>query len=716
MPSSAGTTSGEAAAVAQSALDVPGTTFPQSMAQPYFSSEGVEAAFVGPWDRYNFSPASRTQYPVRIFRTTGIVENTSAVLDFGSTVIRSIPQTNGWTSHSCPYSSVTFDFGKEACGPVRLRTGAKTTAASMVALSYAESSSWVSFDSDESSSLRTSVVDGHDEFEIGPNETYTVPTEKQRGGYRYVTVFTKTADAVLELTEISAEFTSMPHWQDLKAYPSYFYSSDDLLNRLWYAGAYTNQLSTLAKDQGRRCELDSGWLNNAVCCTSGDTIITDAPRRDRTIWAGDLAIVIWTQFATLNDQISMKNGLDTLFGVQNEDGHFPWAGPPICHDSVSKIAKKDTWPYVSDSYHLWTILTARNYYHLTGDVEWLKGKWDAIVRALDLASTNFNDTEGLYCCKGALDWGRTSVEGFNLSCNILFHETLNSISSLAIMLNQSSLAERWISIANRLKPHLERFWDPTIGLYFDNLNNRDLHPQDGNSLACWFGIASQERAGIITASLKKRWGEYGPVNPECSGPISPFISGFELQALVKANKIHDALEMIRTTWGWMINNPSSTGSTMLEAWYRDGTITYPFYAEKPSYISHCHPFSTGPLMVLTYEILGLNFAGDETEKGGQVWEFRPTVGDLDFCEGGFTGKYGLYSAGWRKTRAEGKVQFDCWIDTPPGTLGRVRLPVFDTSGGRTLVVRNGERQKYDIADGHLWIEPVEGGRKHQFHI
>lgn len=260
-----------------------------------------------------------------------------------------------------------------------------TTTCQTAALAYAESSQWVGFKSDDSSSLRSSVVDGHFDFQIGPNETYTVPIEKQRGGYRYLTIFTKTVDAVLEIKEVSAQFTSMPHWHNLRAYPAYFFCNDELLNRLWYASAHTNQLSTLAKDQSRRCELESGWLNNATCCTSGETVITDAPRRDRTVWAGDLAIVVWSQFATIGDSISMRNALDTLFDVQSESGQFPWAGPSICHDSVSDLAKDEKWPYMSDSYHLWTMLVARHFYHLTGDSDWLKAKWQRIVLGMQLA-------------------------------------------------------------------------------------------------------------------------------------------------------------------------------------------------------------------------------------------------------------------------------------------------------------------------------------------
>jgi hypothetical protein len=240
-----------------------------------------------------------------------------------------------------------------------------------------------------------------------------------------------------------------------------------------------------------------------------------------------------------------------------------------------------------------------------------------------------------------------------------------------------------------------------------------LHPQDGNSLACWFDIADYSRKALITAKLKARWGPYGPVNPECDGAVAPFISGFELQALVRTGKMHDALQMIRTAWGWMLNNPASTGSTMLEAWSGDGSITYSFYKDKPSYISHCHPFSTGPLLVLTFEVLGLNFAGKEGEKGGRFWEFRPMPGDLDHCEGGFTGKYGLYSAGWKRTRANGKAEFSGWVDAPQGTMGRIRVPAFSEEKRTCLVRIDGKNMKCAVDEGYVWIENVQGGQRHQ---
>lgn len=162
--------------------------------------------------------------------------------------------------------------------------------------------------------------------------------------------------------------------------------------------------------------------------------------------------------------------------------------------------------------------------------------------------------------------------------------------------------------------------------------------------------------------------------------------------------------MIRTAWGWMINNPTSTGKTMLEAWGGNGEITYPFYKDKPSYISHCHPCSSGPTLVLTFELLGLNF----TDAGGKCWDFKPSPGDLEHCEDGFTGFYGTYSAGWKKIREDGKITFSCWVQAPEGTIGRVRMPVIASGWQNTTVL------KYETENGYRWLNGVGGGERHKF--
>ena len=46
-------------------------------------------------------------------------------------------------------------------------------------------------------------------------------------------------------------FTPAPTLSDLRAYRGSFRSNDDLINRVWYAGAYTVQMDTIDPLQGR---------------------------------------------------------------------------------------------------------------------------------------------------------------------------------------------------------------------------------------------------------------------------------------------------------------------------------------------------------------------------------------------------------------------------------------------------------------------------------
>ncbi len=58
-------------------------------------------------------------------------------------------------------------------------------------------------------------------------------------------------------------------------YQGWFLSSDDQLNRMWYAGAYTAQMDMVP-------------VGVASCFTV--PVIFDGAKRDRAIWSGDLMV------------------------------------------------------------------------------------------------------------------------------------------------------------------------------------------------------------------------------------------------------------------------------------------------------------------------------------------------------------------------------------------------------------------------------------------
>jgi len=112
-----------------------------------------------------------------------------------------------------------------------------------------------------------------------------------------------------------------------------------LLNRIWYAGAYTLQSNAVPVNTGRQVPtLSYGWANNATM-GPGDTIIVDGAKRDRAVWPGDMGIAVPSAFYSVGDLTSVKNALQVMYDTQNnKTGAFAESGPPLSQlgsDTVS---------------------------------------------------------------------------------------------------------------------------------------------------------------------------------------------------------------------------------------------------------------------------------------------------------------------------------------------------------------------------------------------
>ena len=147
--------------------------------------------------------------------------------------------------------------------------------------------------------------------------TYVMPTIRLRGGFRYMTAFLVTnGTTTVNVTDVSLEIGFQPTWSNLQAYQGYFHSNDELLNRIWYSGAYTLQTDSVPVDTGRQVPfLVTGWANNATL-GPGDTIIVDGAKRDRAVWPGDMGVAVPSTFYSIGDLTSVQNGLQTMYNTQ----------------------------------------------------------------------------------------------------------------------------------------------------------------------------------------------------------------------------------------------------------------------------------------------------------------------------------------------------------------------------------------------------------------
>ena len=606
------------------------------------------AAVSNPCAADNLSPTSRTLAPASVYTTVGTVTNPANVLSGQATRLTG----NG--------SSVTLDFGKEVGGIVTLTFAGSSDADQSVGLAFSESSQNVGDTSDASTNVSGST-DGAIFAAVSGAGSYTMPVDKLRGGFRYLTLFLNSSGWV-DVSGVSLDFTAAPGASDPAAYPNYFCSNDSLLNQIWYAGAYTVQLDTINPTQGRTSpQPATGWETDGTVGT-GTEVLTDGAKRDRTVWPGDMGVSVPTAYVSTDDMLAIRNSLSTMYQGQQASGELPYAGPEI--DA-----------YGSDTYHLWTLIGTSSYYLYTADKAWLDGIWSQYQLGMDYITAKV-DGNGLLDVTGTADWARGDQGGENIEANALLYQALATGAGLAQVEGNASLAASYTSQAAALETQINaRLWDPSAGAYKDNPTST-LHPQDGNSLAVWYGIASSSQAQSIMTYLRGDWSSIGAQTPEWNDNISPFAGSMELYAHFAANDNTNALNLIRSEWGYMLDSPLGTGSTMWEAITSGGGFPW------GSFTSLAHGWSTGPTGALTTEVLGIS----PTTAGGATYQVVPHPGDLTQVEGDLTVATGksINVSYTHDTAGDFTMQVDSSTNT--GSTGVIAVPTF---GQNHVVTING---------------------------
>jgi len=296
-----------------------------------------DAAFPGPWDTNIYSPASRSVPPKFILSlATG----------------KFISGFPGNAKLSGNGSQLVFDFGIEVGGLVHLEYS--TTGPGALGLAFTEAKNWIGEWSD-SSNGKFQGPDGavYAAFSKSGTETYRMPDISLRGGFRYLTIFLVTNETVsVDIKDVKVEIGFEPTWcklaagavksvqfymsrilslqmnhfarritnfgfiANLRAYQGYFHSSDELLNKIWYSGAYTLQTNNVPPKTGRQVPfLKTGWANNGTL-GPGDTIIVDGAKRDRAVWPGDMGVAVPSTFVSIGDLSAVKNALQVMYDYQ----------------------------------------------------------------------------------------------------------------------------------------------------------------------------------------------------------------------------------------------------------------------------------------------------------------------------------------------------------------------------------------------------------------
>jgi hypothetical protein len=242
-----------------------------------------------------------------------------------------------------------------------------------------------------------------------------------------------------------------------------------------------------------------------------------------------------------------------------------------------------------------------------------------------------------------------------------------------------------------------------IGLraYKDSDVDGSIHPQDANSMALFFGVADPSYISSISTELTTNWCPYGSVAPELPYNLIGFGQSWEIKGHIVAGQATRGLDLIRTAWGWYLNNAYGTASTCIEGYLANGTFGYRYnegYGNDFSYTSHAHGWSTGPVDALTTYIVGLQLTGP----GGSTWTLAPQFGDLTSAEAGFTTPLGKFQASWTVNNGG----YDLSWNVPSGTSGTLVLPA--SSSGCTVQIDGQDVQTQGLYDGTSQTITISG--------
>jgi alpha-L-rhamnosidase len=415
--------------------------------------------------------------------------------------------------------------------------------------------------------------------------------------------------------------------------------------------------------------------------------MVDGAKRDRAIWSGDLNVEIPSVSYSTDNAAYLKGALQLLGSYQLTSGFVTGDLPP--QDDLSPSDPSGTTGSYSASYSVYWLLDLADYYLYSGDTAFVTQELPVVKNELAWDASQVNST-GLLVTTSSDDddWdfydpGKT---GEVTEYNLLYYKALLDGAVLATAAGDTTDAATYTSDAAALKTAINgNLYDSSTGLYYLSNTDKTTVPQDANSLAVLYGVAPASDDATLLAALKTDlWTTpYGPepfTGSTYSSVISPYASGYEVDASLSANDTADAESLLETVWGDMINpsNPDDTGTMWENISASNGQVGFGASS------SLAHGWATTPVSALSGYFLGVQPA----TAGYATWTVQPHPGDLSWAEGNVPTPHGSIAVDWAGQKGTG--EFSMQVTAPSGTTGTIAVPTYGatdpivTVGGQTV--------------------------------
>ncbi|HEU5265388.1 MAG TPA: alpha-L-rhamnosidase C-terminal domain-containing protein, partial [Jatrophihabitans sp.] len=336
-------------------------------------------------------------------------------------------------------------------------------------------------------------------------------------------------------------------------------------------------------------------------------------------------------------------------------------------------------------------LAAVEYYRYSADTEFADYALPALRHQLGYLSQHIDDNGLLVTTANGfegMDWAFDNGPsvGEVSYFNMLYYHLLTEMNYLESHVGSTAQAAEDLRLAAALKARInDKLYSPSLKSYVYTDAKSNVIPQDADVASVLWGIAPTDEIATILNTVKTElWRDHGTApwsdNAGFRDVMSPYITGFEVDARFATGDSADAMTLLDRMWGYMLRSPLFTGTFWEELQY-DGSLW------NGAHDSLAHGWSSGPTYQATQYILGVQ----PVEPGYRTWTVAPRPSGLRWAKGTVPTPYGPITVSWRSSRSG----FDLTVHAPAGTSGTITIP--GTGSSEAVTVSGGSTRTIAVA-------------------
>ncbi len=364
-------------------------------------------------------------------------------------------------------------------------------------------------------------------------------------------------------------------------------------------------LEYLGSFHSSSARLDSIWMTGAYTThLNMQEYLWDGIKRDRLVWLGDFHPELLT--------------ITKVFGYNEVI--------PQSLDLACEQYPLPQWMNGMSSYSMWYLIIHHDWYMQNGDLEFLRSHKEYITGLIDLIDSKIGkDGKETLSNFRFLDWPSTpNKEGVEAGYRALLVWALKDAAKLSEILQAPELAQKCRKAVERLNQNV---------MPHNNL-------KQAAALMAIAGIMDPEKACSEVVAV------------DGAHRFSTFYGLYMLDALGMAGRYDEALNIIGTYWGGMLDMGATSywedfnidwmeNSTRIDEFPVEGkhdihgsfgAYCYPSYRH-----SLCHGWASGVTAWLTENVLGIKIV----DPGCKTLRIEPHLGLLKWVEGTFPTPYGV---------------------------------------------------------------------------